>query len=140
MDRTATVREYFRLVDAADPAWMEKFTHDCEIWFPKFGSARGHAGLAQFGQVIGRIIAHLEHDLSELRIFEDAGAETVVAEGRESGRLTDGRTWPDPASSEGRFCNVFTFEGEQIKRLAIYVDPDFASDDAERLALLASGK
>ncbi|WP_405833295.1 hypothetical protein [Streptomyces sp. NBC_01176] len=29
------------------------------------------------------------------------------------------------------FCNVFEFEGERIKRLHIYEDPDFAGTHAD---------
>jgi hypothetical protein len=32
------------------------------------------------------------------------------------------------------FCNVFEFEGELIKRVHIYADPDFNSADAARVA------
>lgn len=46
--------------------------------------------------------------------------------------MADGTPWPVEGLSEGRFANVFGFEGTQISRVYIYVDPDFASADKSR--------
>ncbi|GFN01174.1 hypothetical protein Sfulv_59840 [Streptomyces fulvorobeus] len=58
----------------------------------------------------------------------------VVVEGAEKGTTTSGVDFPDGVYSFGLFCNVFEFEGELIKRLHIYVDPDFANTHAEGVA------
>lgn len=50
----------------------------------------------------------------------------VVVEGVEEGELAGGIPFPGQARSGGRMCNVFEFEGNLIKRLHIYADPDFA--------------
>ena len=60
----------------------------------------------------------------------------VVVEGREKGMTKQGVAWPDNVISYGLFCNVFEFEGNLIKRVHIYVDPDFTSCDSERIKLL----
>jgi hypothetical protein len=58
----------------------------------------------------------------------------VVVEGAEHGRTSSGIDFPDGTSSFGVFCNVFEFEGDLIKRVHIYVDPDFASTHADGVA------
>ncbi|HTN04106.1 MAG TPA: hypothetical protein VL132_19605 [Planctomycetaceae bacterium] len=63
--------------------------------------------------------------------FHVAG-DHVIVEGFESGVMADGTPWPVEGRSEGRFANVFEFDGDLIKRVHIYVDPDFASADNER--------
>ena len=51
--------------------------------------------------------------------------ESVVVEGFEQGVTAEGVAWPIPGRSDGRFCNVFEFRDGLIRRLHIYVDPDF---------------
>lgn len=58
----------------------------------------------------------------------------MVIEGAVKGTTTSGATFPDRVSSFGLFCNVFEFEGERIKRVHIYEDPDFASTHSEGVA------
>ena len=57
----------------------------------------------------------------------------MIVEGTESGATQEGVSWPDHQISYGKFCNVFGFKGELIKRVHIYVDPDYASEDRERI-------
>ncbi|WP_017748448.1 hypothetical protein [Scytonema hofmannii] len=40
---------------------------------------------------------------------------------------------PDGIVSQGLFCNVFEFDGVLIRRMHIYVDPDFTSADRDRI-------
>lgn len=69
------------------------------------------------------------------------------AAGFDSGVMADGTAWPVKGLSEGRFSNVFAlnvltlnvfalnvlaFIGELIKRVAVYVDPDFQSTHTAR--------
>ncbi|MCL2892643.1 nuclear transport factor 2 family protein [Brenneria tiliae] len=131
--RIETVREYFRKVDAKDPALLDLFTEDVEFFFPKFGAARGKAALQRFAERIARDAAQLTHDIDGL-IFTVDG-DRIAVEGREWGVTADGRSWPDGEISQGRFANVFEFDGPLIKRTFIYVDPDMTNEDRRRVAL-----
>lgn len=51
--------------------------------------------------------------------------------------MSDGIVWPDDKISTGRFCSVFEFTDHLISRMYVYVDPDFASLDVERIAILS---
>ena len=76
----------------------------------------------------------LEHDIDGLRFIE--AGDTIVVEGREWGEMADGTPFPDGVVSQGLFCSVFEFEGERIRAVRIYVDPDFPSLDHTRIAAL----
>lgn len=136
--RIETVRAYFRKVDAKDPSLLDLFTDDVELFFPKFGAARGKAAVAQFGERIAVEAARLTHDIDGFVFTADG--DRVVVEGREWGVTADGRQWPDGEISQGRFANVFAFEGPLISRASIYVDPDFTGDDKRRIALYREGR
>ncbi|MCM2505517.1 nuclear transport factor 2 family protein [Aureimonas altamirensis] len=136
--RIETVRDYFRKVDAKDPSLIDLFTDDVEFFFPKFGTARGKAAVARFGERIAQEAARLTHDIDGFVFTVEENR--VVVEGREWGVTADGREWPDGEVSQGRFANVFEFDGPLISRTYIYVDPDVTSDDARRIALYREGK
>lgn len=108
------------------------FTDDIELWFPKFGTGRGHAALGQFAERLA--LASITHDIDAFRYV--VSGDTVVVEGTERGVTKDGITWPDGEISQGRFCCVFDFRGPLISRLSIYVDPDFTSEHTGRIAEL----
>ncbi|AHG20744.1 hypothetical protein Z042_14885 [Chania multitudinisentens RB-25] len=131
--RIEIIRRYFREVDAKSSLLLELFTDDVEFFFPKFGVARGKAALARFAERIAKDAAQLTHDIDGL-IFT-VGNDRIVVEGREWGVTADGKTWPDGDISQGRFANVFEFDGLLIKRTFIYVDPDFTSEDHRRVSM-----
>lgn len=130
--RIATAIEYFRRVDRADPTVLDLFTDDASMYFPKLGSARGKQQIGLFAHGFGLEIVDIEHDIEHFNIFPSG--DFLIVEGQERGRSRLGGAWPDGIYSEGRFCNVFAFEGELIKQVRIYADPDFNSDDAPRVA------
>ncbi|WGF86858.1 nuclear transport factor 2 family protein [Marinivivus vitaminiproducens] len=132
--RVAVIQDYFRKVDTRDPDLLDLFTDDVAFFFPKFGAGRGKAGLAGLGRRLEAWLASLDHDIPGFR-YVIAG-DDIVVEGTEWGMTHAGERWPDGAVSQGRFCSVFTFEGLRIRRMFIYVDPDFTSADAERIRLL----
>ncbi|MGK5440387.1 nuclear transport factor 2 family protein [Micromonospora sp. URMC 105] len=132
---TARAQEYFRLVDAGDPALLDLFTDDATAYFPKFGLARGKAEIGQLAQTLGALGGRFEHD--DLHFI--SSGSTVVVEGRERGVMPDGTRWPDGTISQGAFCNVFEFRDGLINRVAIYADPDFASQDTDRIRQLHRG-
>lgn len=128
--RLEVATDYFRKVDSGDPSLVDSMTDDVEFYFPKFGVGRGKAAFAELAKGLLASLRSIQHDLERMR-FHVAG-DHVIVEGVESGVLADGTRWPVEGRSEGRFANVFEFDGEQIKRLYIYVDPDFASTHQER--------
>ncbi|WP_454812996.1 nuclear transport factor 2 family protein [Labrys neptuniae] len=136
-ERIETIRSYFRLVDARDPALLDLFTDDVRFYFPKFGMAAGKAAVAGFGERIARELRSLIHDIDGL-IFTVDG-DRIVVEGQEAGVTMAGESWPDGEISQGRFCNVFEFDGSLISRTYIYVDPDFTSADQPRLQRYRDG-
>ncbi|WP_328891670.1 nuclear transport factor 2 family protein [Streptomyces sp. NBC_00316] len=120
---------YFRLVDQGDPAIFDLFTEDAQMFFPKFGIATGKPQIAAFAQGFAGAIASIQHDVSGLHVM--SSGNHVVVEGTGRGTLTSGASFPDSDPISGMFCNVFEFEGEHIKRLHIYEDPDFGRTHAD---------
>ena len=136
--RIETIRHYFREVDAKSPALLDLFTEDVEFFFPKFGVARGKSALGRFAERIAKEAAKLTHDIDGLVFTVDG--DRIAVEGQEWGVTEDGRTWPDGEISQGRFANVFEFDGPLIKRAFIYVDPDFTNEDRRRVELYRDGE
>lgn len=132
--RIAIIRSYFRKVDERDDRLADLFTENVEFFFPKFGTAHGKAALARFGERIGRQMRSLEHDIDGL-VFTVAG-DRIAVEGQERGVTNDGLSWPDGTISDGRFCNMFEFDGSLVSRVFVYVDPDFTSADERLVRLL----
>jgi hypothetical protein len=122
---------YFRKGDARDPAILDLFTDDVELFFPKLGRVRGKEAFVRFAATLAAEMVRLEHDVEGFRILH--AGDTVVVEGTERGVTREGVAWPDGVVSEGRFCNVFEFNGALIRRLYVYVDPDFTSRDSRRI-------
>jgi ketosteroid isomerase-like protein len=129
--RIDVATEYFRLVDKADPAVLDLFVDDAQMFFPKFGLAKGKAQVGSFAQGFAAGIASIEHDIPAFNIM--SSGDFVIIEGQVKGVTASGAAFPDGIYSQGRFCNVFEFEGEQIKRVHIYEDPDFGSADTDRV-------
>lgn len=133
-DRVATINTYFRKVDARDPTVLDLFTDDVQMFFPKFGLARGKAALMEFSERLAGELEMLEHDIDGFHHI--VAGNIVVVEGTERGVTRSGVRWPDGFVSQGRFCNVFEFDGALIRRMHIYVDPDYTSADQDRIRML----
>lgn len=131
--RIENIRQYFMRLDARESTVLNLFTDDFEFFFPKFGEAKGKEGFARFGARM-TFTKSLVHDIDGFTYIVDG--DTIAVEGRERGESSSGIIWPDGKVSQGRFCNVFKFDGELIRYLAIYVDPDFASEDTDRVRLI----
>ena len=134
LSRQDIVRLYFEYVDHRDVRLMDLYTDDVELLFPKFGSGKGKADMQRFGEKMGAMLNWLKHDIEGLHIIE--AGDTVVVEGRVWGEMSDGTAFPDGNISQGRFCNVFEFEGDLIRAVRIYEDPDFPSTDQARIDAL----
>lgn len=134
--RRAVIETYFRKVDAQDPSIVELFAEDFELFFPKFGRARGKDALLRLGAALGAQLASIDHDIASLHYI--VSGDTIAVEGQERGVNRDGTRWPDGIINEGRFCNVFHFDGQLIRRVYIYLDPDFTNADTGRVRALSS--
>lgn len=133
--RKANVETYFKKIDDGnfDSEYFNLFTEDVELYYPKFGFAKGKEGIRQLGKVIGKHLNQLTHDIKNFNFI--ISNNFIVVEGTEKGITQDGKEWPDNQISFGKFCNVFEFRGNLIKRVHIYVDPDFTSEDTDRVAI-----
>jgi hypothetical protein len=128
--RVEVATDYFRKIDSGDPGLLDIMTDDVESYFPKFGVGYGKSEFMQLAKGLTGSLRSIRHDFNRMR-FHVAGHHVIV-EGFESGVMADGTSWPVEGRSEGRFVSVFEFEGALIKRVYIYVDPDFASTHNER--------
>ncbi|SRR5712691_2247080 len=130
-ERISAAMQYFHRVDAADPSLLDLMTDDVQIYFPKFGVGYGKDAVRESARGFHAALRRIEHDFDRMNIM--VSGDHVIVEGFEKGVMRDGTRWPVDGLSEGRYCNVFEFDGTLIKRVHIYVDPDFASTDRERL-------
>ncbi len=132
-NRIQAIKDYFRKVDENDPTLLDMFADEVQFFFPKFGVKKGKSAVMTFGQRIGSMLKYLKHDINGLNFL--VAGDTIVVEGREWGEMRDGTAWPDGTISQGLFCNVFVFNGMLMQRVYIYVDPDYANADTERLRI-----
>lgn len=130
-DKVKTIDCYFQKVDAKDQSFIDLFTEDVEVFFPKFGKARGKTALKELFRKLSTAIEQIDHHMESFNYT--ISNDTVIVEGTEEGVMSDGTYWPNGSISEGRFCSVFEFDGTLIKRMYIYVDPDYASLDQGRI-------
>jgi hypothetical protein len=137
--RRTAVRNYFEKIDNGifDSSYFNLFTEDVELYFPKFGYAKGKEGIKNFGKQIGNHLSSIYHDIENFNYI--VADNYIVVEGKEGGVTREGIEWPDNDISYGKFCNVFKFNGHLIERVHIYVDPDFTSSDRERINILKPG-
>lgn len=134
--RKKKVQTYFEKVDSGkfDIEYYNFFTEDTELYFPKFGFSQGKEGIRQFGETMAGFLKNISHDIETFNYI--VSENFVVVEGTEKGTLQSGKEWPDHTIAFGKFCSVFEFEKDLIKRMYIYVDPDVASEDIDRILLL----
>lgn len=134
--RVAITTTYFEGIDNGDLTVIDLMSDDIEFCFPKLGVRKGKEELKRFIEWIGKNLNYIKHDISGFNYISQGNH--LVVEGREKGETADGELWPDGDISQGLFCSLFEFEGEFIKRMFIYVDPDFTSRDTDRVKALRS--
>jgi hypothetical protein len=106
-------------------------TDNATVYFPKLGMAHGKSEIGLLAQRFALEINRIEHDIDNFNVIPSS--EYVVIEGQAKSTTYSGGTFPDNVYSHGRFCNVFDFDGDLIKRMHIHEDPDFNSADAPRV-------
>jgi ketosteroid isomerase-like protein len=121
--------QYFKLVDANDPALAAMFHPDAEVWFPKWGVARGIAECMRLTMDLALVVRSVLHHEASYRVATHGNR--VVVEGTSEGVTADGLNWKVGETYAGRFCDTFEFdETGRITRLSVFVDPDYADRTA----------
>jgi SnoaL-like domain len=123
-------KEYFRRADAGRADLLDLMTQDVQLYFPKFGVARGRQAFGEVAAGLGGVFDWVEHDFSTYNFI--SAARYVVVEGTTRGAMKDGKSWKAGETPGGRFCNVFEFESGLISRVYVYLDPDYTSEDSGR--------
>lgn len=139
--RKSVALEYLRAFDIGETSdggsIMDLIDEHAEVYFPKWGIARGHEEIARMFADIGASIRRIVHHLSDINwVF--SGSDVLVAEGTSHGEHEGGPWRADvPAWGAGRWCDVFEIRDWKIQRVFIYLDPDYAGADTARYPWLA---
>ena len=123
-------KAYFEQVDN-ERLPDELFTPDFEFYFPKYGIGRGLEEFREFASGLASAVHRIKHRRDRLKYI--ACGQQVFVEGSTFGADGDGNTWNGEETTGGRFCSVFDFTDDGfIRRMYVYLDPDFTSRDADR--------
>jgi len=141
--RKSVATEYLKAFDnggvtSTGGSILDLFASDAEVYFPKWGLARGTDQIGQLFGDVGGALKTIVHHYAEFNwIFSDG--DTIVAEGTSHGEHVDG-PWRAgvPDSGAGRWCDVFEIRDFRIQRCFIYLDPDYAGRDTARYPWLES--
>lgn len=128
--RKSIVLAYFKLADQGNPAYLDLFAEDAQLYFPKWGAANGIEEMKTLGSDIGPTLKSITHDYAYFNYIIQG--DMVVVEGTSSGVTSSGTEWRAGVTHAGRFCNVFEIRDFKIQRLFIYLDPDYAGEDTAR--------
>jgi hypothetical protein len=117
----------------------ELFAPGFEFYFPKFGVGQGLEELQEFA--MGLAGAGLTNTHHRDRLVYHACGSMVVVEGTTYGHDTAGGSWDGGSTPGGRFCSVFDFDDAGlIKRMYVYMDPDFTGSDRDRFRWTRTGQ
>jgi ketosteroid isomerase-like protein len=132
--RKAVAAEYLKRMDRGDN-FLELFDDNAQVYFPKWGLARGRKQYEQlFTELIG-ILRSIVHD--NIYFNYVVQGDLVVIEGTSSGVTKEGVAWRAGVTPAGRWCDVFEIRDFKIHRCFIYLDPDYAGADTARYPWLA---
>ncbi|WP_179403955.1 nuclear transport factor 2 family protein [Burkholderia guangdongensis] len=135
--RRAIALEYFRRMDRGENI-LDLFDDNAEIYFPKWGIARGKPEIERMlGDLIG-ILASVSHDIAHANFIQQG--DRVVVEGLSSGKLKNGAEWHAGTTFGGRWCDVFEIRDFKIQRCHVYLDPDYAGADTARYPWLVADR
>ncbi|TCW79552.1 hypothetical protein C5O80_28635 [Burkholderia sp. SRS-46] len=133
--RKAVAIEYFKRLDRGEN-FLELFDENAEVYFPKWGVARGKPEIEQLFSDLMAIIDSVAHETSYLNFIQQG--DLVCVEGLSSGKLKSGAQWRAGATHAGRWCDVFEIRDFRIHRCHIYLDPDYAGADTGRYPWLVA--
>jgi ketosteroid isomerase-like protein len=128
-DKIRIAREYFEKADQGRPEVLELLHEDVEIYFPKFGMARGREALLKMVAGFSGSLEFIRHDYDTLTFLPSG--DYLAVEGTSRGKM-NGKSWEGGTTPGGRFCNVFRFRDGKIASLHIYLDPDYLGEDEPR--------
>lgn len=142
-NRKSVAIEYLKAFDnggvtSTGGSILDLFADDAQVYFPKWGIARGKDEIGKLFGDIGSTLKFIVHHYYEFNwVF--SGSDTIVAEGTSHGEHHDGPFRAGvPESGAGRWCDVFEIRDWKICRVFIYLDPDYARSDTERYPWLRS--
>lgn len=129
--RIEIVKNFYAKLDQADASLLDLFSEEVVLFFPKFGTAQGKSSLGELGKRFALEIDKIQHIQDAFRFLSEG--DTIVLEGQMRGVMQNGDRWPTSDVRSHHFCTVFAFDGLLIKRLSIYLDPDFNLEDKKRV-------
>ncbi|HVR83004.1 MAG TPA: nuclear transport factor 2 family protein, partial [Planctomycetota bacterium] len=115
--------------DEGRPEVLDLFHEGAEIYFPKFGFGLGRQSFVDLVKGFEGSLESIRHDDDRLTFLPSG--DPLVVEGTSRGRMS-GKSWAGGQTPGGRFCNVFEFRDGRIASVHIYLDPDYAGEDAPR--------
>lgn len=137
-DRKAIAESYLKSLDAGGVSpttglgLFDHFADDAEVYFPKWGVAKGKDQVIQMFTDVGGTLKAIKHNYDGF-IWHMNGSDSFAVEGTSEGEHRDGPWVADqPKWGAGRFCDCFTVKDGKIARLYIYLDPDYAGKDTAR--------
>ncbi len=136
--RKAVAESYLKSLDAGGVSpttglgLFDHFTDDAEVFFPKWGVARGKEEVIQMFSDVGGTLKAIKHHYDGFT-WHMTGTDSFAVEGTSEGQHRDG-PWVagQPKWGAGSFCDCFTLRDGRIARLYIYLDPDYAGKDTAR--------
>ncbi len=137
-DRKAVAESYLKSLDAGGVSpttglgLFDHFADDAEVFFPKWGVAKGKDQVIQMFTDVGGTLKGITHHYDGFTWYMN-GTDSFAVEGTSEGEHRDGPWMADqPKWGAGRFCDCFTVKDGKITRLFIYLDPDYAGQDTAR--------
>lgn len=136
--RKAIATSYLKALDAGGVSpttgigLFDHFADDAEVYFPKWGIARGKDEIIRMFTDIGGTLKGITHHYDAFNWYM-TGTSRFSVEGTSHGEHRDGPWKADnPPWGAGRWCDCFDVTDGKITRLFIYLDPDYAGKDTGR--------
>ncbi len=117
-ERKSIAAEYLKSLDYGRD-FFHLFSEDAEVFFPNWGVARGAVEYKKLFSDLGARVAEFIHHHAYINWIIQG--DMVVAEGSSEGKLKTGESWTD-----SKWCDVFEIRDGKIRRLYIYLDPEYS--------------
>jgi ketosteroid isomerase-like protein len=141
-ERKGLALEYLKAFDNAGVtesggSILELFAEDAQVYFPKWGVAKGRDEIGRMFGDVGGTLKSILHDYDTFN-YVMTGTDTFAVEGTSVGEHRDG-PWKagEPEHGAGRWCDIFEVRDGKIQRCFIYLDPDYAGKDTARYPWLS---
>ena len=117
-ERKSVAAEYLKALDLGKE-FFHLFAEDAEVFFPNWGVAIGEEEIKKLFSDLGGMVEEFRHHQAYINWIIQG--DMVVAEGSSEGKLKTGERW-----SDSKWCDVFEIREGKIKRLYIYLDPEYS--------------